>query len=480
MADEKRSLTRLRKDHEKALGDLKSFQEKMGDPEYAPTESEAERIDALVKEAAGIQDEIEAAEKRRKSVEGAIKGSERIPNPTFPDDEPIDPDPAGKLIDDAERGGRRPGSLKRLTAIDGKRAVGMMPLGTYVVASEGMKEFLNRGMPNGQVKLADVGSLFRAKRRIGRGAGEKNVFVPVSREQLKAFWETKAVPTLGDDVIEPSLDSDFVRVTEHDQLVLRDVLNVVPTSSEAIKYTRLVSYTRGASTVARSAQKPESSMELDTVTEAIRTIAVWIPVEEQQLSDLPALAGMINGELLYDVDKHLEEQVIYGDGTGENFTGVMNDAAVLGISRIEGGDTIIDIVRRGITDVRRAGYSANGVTIDPLDWESVVLEKGSDNRYVWVVVTDGATQRLWAVPVIETEAMEDFQGNPTEARNLIVGDWARGATLYDRERSSISVGWINDQFIRNQRTILAEMRAVLAVKRPGAFRTYETQAAVTS
>lgn len=170
---------------------------------------------------------------------------------------------------------------------------------------------------------------------------------------------------------------------------------------------------------------------------------------------------------------------MYGDGTGENFDGILNDSAVMD-ARTEGSDTLIDIARRGITDVRRAGYTPNGILIDPLDWEDVVLEKGSDNRYVWVVVTDGATQRLWAVPVVETEAMEDFAGNPTEARNMLVGDFQRGATLWDRESASISVGWINDQFIRNQRTILAELRAAFGVKRPGAFRKHETQAAVTS
>jgi hypothetical protein len=62
----------------------------------------------------------------------------------------------------------------------------------------------------------------------------------------------------------------------------------------------------------------------------------------------------------------------------------------------------------------------------------------------------------------------------------LVGDYQRGATLWDRERSSISVGFINDQFIRNQRTILAEARAAFGVRRPGAFRKHETQAASSS
>lgn len=468
MADEARSLARMRKDHQKAIRELEAFQKKTADPEQTVDPAEAERAETLVKEVAELQQELTAAEKRRRDIAAAIEGGKKIPDPVMPGDNHPDPDP---VLDFGERQAKR-GLPAR--AADGNRAVGLLSLGKFVVASEGMQRFQAAGRPEQGGKLCDVGSLFRIK-----GFRSQEPMVPVSRQQMKSFVETKAVPTIGDDVIEPTLDPDLVRVTEHDQLRLRDILNIVPTSSDAVKYTRIVSYTRAASATARSAQKPEAAMELDSVTEPVRTIAVWIPVEEQQLSDLPALAGMINGELLYDVEKHLEELAMYGDGTGENFDGILNDAAVQD-ARTEGSDTLIDIARRGITDVRRAGYSPNGILIDPLDWETVVLEKGSDNRYVWVVVTDGANQRLWAVPVVETVAMEDFAGVTTEARNMLVGDFARGATLWDREQSQIAVGWINDQFIRNQRTIRAEARAAFGVKRPGAFRKHETQAASAS
>src|SRR5690606_30144274 len=117
---------------------------------------------------------------------------------------------------------------------------------------------------------------------------------------------------------------------------------------------------RAAATVAHSALKPEAALSLDSVTEAVRTIAVHMPVEEQQLDDHPQLAGIINGELLYDVNKHVEELVMYGDGQGENFNGILTDLAVLA-ARSQGGDTLIDIARRGITDVRRAGYEPNAI-----------------------------------------------------------------------------------------------------------------------
>lgn len=461
-ATKKDPMEKKRADLKKLLDELKEGQEKFSEDPDSFDQNELEALDEKAEEAESLQEELKKYDDRIARYRSTLDEGGKVTDPVLPPDDQPGQDPD-----------RREDKLSgRITATDGERAVGYLRLGQYVTASKGMQQFKKEGMPKTGALLASVPRLIAHK-------GMREPLVPVSRKQIQAMSETKAVPTLGDEVIEPTRLPEVVRVDEHDMLRLRDILDIGQTMSDAVKYTRIVSYTRAAATVAPSAQKPEGGLEIDTVTEAVRTVAVHIPVEEQQLSDYPQLSGIINGELLFDVEKHVEELVMYGDGVGENFSGILPDPAVLD-ARTEAGDTLIDVARRGITDVRRAGYEPNGILIDPLDWEDVVLEKGTDNRYVWVVVTEGATQRLWAVPVVETVAMEDFQGNATEERNLLVGDFARGATLWDRERSTISVGFINDQFIRNQRTILAELRAAFGVKRPGAFRKHETQAAVAS
>lgn len=447
------------------LGELDAVQKRMAEGETL-TQPEAEAADRKAEEAEALQKEIDAHDARVKRIADAQEKGRKIQDPTLPPDNQLD-DP-----DDDTKGGRH--GIIQTKAADGNRMVAYMRLGHYVTTQRALADFVKSGSPRTQVVLADLAGIPLIKSRHGEP------LVPVSREMLQAAYEAKAVPTLGDGVIEPTRLPEIIRVTEHDRLQLRDVLDIQQTNSDAVKYTRIVSYTRAAATVAHGAGKPESpGLVMDAVTEPVKTIAVHMPIQDQQISDYPQLAGIINGELLYDVDKHIEELVMYGDGTGEDFNGIIPDADVPSC-RSEAGDTLIDIARRGITDVRRAGYEPNAILVDPLDWEVIVLQKGTDNRYVWVVVTDGATQRLWAVPVIETVAMEDFAGLSEEARNLLVGDFGRGATLWDRMRSQISVGWINDQFITNQRTILAESRAAFGVKRPGAFRKHETSAASSS
>lgn len=437
------AMTKKRQDLKKLLDELEAFQGKVGDGQL-PDQAEADAMDAKAAEAEALQAEISAHDERTRKNRDLLSAGRRLIDPVTPPD------------DDRSNTGRK---------ARGEDLAGYMTLGDYVVTQGHLQKWEENGRPK-DFALADIPTLLR-ERKAGK------LWVPISRKQREVV-ETKAIPVLGANVIEPDRLSGIVRVTEHDQLVLRDVLNIVPTSSDTVYWERLVSYTRAADKTEHGAVKPEAAMEVGTASATVDTIAVQIPVNNQQLADYPALAGLINGELLYDLDKRIEELVIWGDGVTTSFLGFAQDPLIQAMRNVA-GDTLIDNIRRGITDVRRSGYIPNVIMLDPLDWETCVLQKGTDNRYVWVVVTNQAEQRLWAVRVVETVACEDTMD--TGARVAIVGDARVGATLYDRMQSQIQVGWIDDQFIRNRRTILAELRAAWAIRRPDAWRILETEAA---
>lgn len=448
------------RDLKTVLAELKSVQD--ANRGKVMSESDAAKFDALAKEAKAIQDEFD----REAQLTGLAKAA----------------DDMEKKRREVAGGAMIPGDGVHRDGVDEVKAepiAGYMTLGDYVTAQKSLDEFNAMGRPEIRHVLAKLAGLARARTMFAKSSDPSRHVVPVTVAEYKAMRQaaqsargTKAVPTLGDQVIEPTRLADMVRVDEHETLRIRDVLNIGRTNSNAVEYMRLTGYTRAAAATAHGAQKPEAALTMDVQTAIVRTIAAWIPVNNQQLEDMPALAGIINTELLYDLDRHVEELVTYGDGVGQNFEGIVTNASVL-TGREEAGDTLIDRIRRMITDVRRDGYMPNGVLIDPLDWESIVLTKGSDNHYIWIVVTDENGSRIWGINVVESTAATDVL---TGARNVIVGDWMRGATLWDRMDSTIAVGWQNDQFIRNQRTILAELRAAFAVRRPRAFRKYETAA----
>lgn len=367
--------------------------------------------------------------------------------------------PAGEDNNAGERKGARFG---KGIGPDGSRIVGYISLGDRFANSPEFKAFQEAGFPQANSAPMGAKSLHEA-------------FVPVTEKMV----EQKAVPTIGATVIQPDRIPEIVRTTELTRLRMRDVLDVSRTSSNSVEYVTVVSAPNAATAVTEAAVKPEASMELGTANSPVRTLAVHIPVTEQMLSDIPQIAGLINGELLFDLRRLEERQFLWGSGAAPNLQGILPLAGVPSITRAAA--TLLDRIRVGITDVMLYEYEPNAVVIHPLDWEGIVLLKGTDNRYVWTVVTDPQTgnSRVWGLAVVETPAMQKPTiggGNTIYERDMLVGDFRRGATVWDREQASVQVGWINDQFTKNLRTIRAEERLAFGIKRPKAFAKYVTQA----
>lgn len=208
-----------------------------------------------------------------------------------------------------------------------------------------------------------------------------------------------------------------------------------------------------------SGEKPEGRMEWEQVTENVRNIAVWVPATKRALSDAAQLRGLIDQELRADLMEELEDQIVNGDGTGENFTGIHNTAGILS----QAWDTdLFTTTRKAITTVEVTGRARpNAWVMHPEDWETIELETDSNGRYYYAGPQARGPQTHWGLPVVTSQTLN--QGT------ALLADWNK-AVLWDREQASIQVSDSHeDFFIRNMVAILAEMRAAFALIRPSAF-----------
>jgi HK97 family phage major capsid protein len=328
--------------------------------------------------------------------------------------------------------------------------------GHLFVASQALKTYKDQGKQGWSAKL-DIGKLGR--KMILRGEQ--------AREFEKKAYDPANLPILGDDAIIPvERDNEIVRYQEPEILTIRDVLNVTPTSADAIKFVRHVLTTRAAATVGRGQPKPYLKIEFAPQTVNVETIAVLSKVTEQDIDDAPRLISYINGEMTLDTRVEEERQITWGNGTNE-LSGLFNDPDIPEFDRAEIGDTVIDTIRRMRTDLRKARVNPNFVAIDPIDWEEVEVAKGTDAHYLWGLISDLRGPRIWSMRVVESDAMTNPE---TGERRILEGDGIRGATVYDRQQVQLAVGFVDDDFARNLRTLRAEERLALAIKRPFAFK----------
>lgn len=271
-------------------------------------------------------------------------------------------------------------------------------------------------------------------------------------------------------------------------LRLRDVVANGTTGSDTIEYVRVTSTTNNAApvaeatssagpsantttgaleTVAGGGYKPESGLAVAKVTTPVRTIAHWIPITKRALSDAAQIRTLIDSFLRYGLEEELEDQMIAGDGTGENFEGLANVSGV----QTQAWDATgtgedmqrLRTLRKAKTKVFTVGRSnPNAYLLHPSDVESIDLSvNGNADFYFGGPGSAGTATALWGLPVIQTEAVPAGTG--------YVGDF-RKAMLWDREQASITVTDSHaDFFVRNLVAILAEMRAAFGVIQPSAF-----------
>ncbi len=211
-------------------------------------------------------------------------------------------------------------------------------------------------------------------------------------------------------------------------------------------------------------EKPQSGITYERKNYSVAVLAHWLPITNQALMNAPQVMEQINGRLLYGLGLAEDEQLLYGDGTGDNLHGILTNTDVQSYDWSDGtvGDTKIDAIRRAMTLARLAEYPVDGIVVHPTDWEDIELIKGSDEHYIWLTVQTGTGMQMFRAQVTETTAIR--------AGESMTGAFRLGATVYDRQAATIKVA---DQhgtyFVENTSVILAEQYETLATFRPEAF-----------
>jgi HK97 family phage major capsid protein len=341
---------------------------------------------------------------------------------------------------------------------DGREASSLSP-GDQFTRSAEYRHAANEGIFNSKLnrielaaQMADGTSLLRWK-------------------QMMAKALVYSASAIGGAMIQNDVQPGSLDILQREINVM-DLIPRLTTDSDMIEYVREDTFTNNAAMVAEasattgtSGAKPESVLAFSAQTSPVRTLAHWIPVTNRMLADAPAIRGIINSRLLLGLALELEDQVLTGGGTGEDFQGILGAPGTL-IQGI-GTDSIQDAVFKARTQVRVTGRARpNAVVLHPNDWQAVRLARenaatGTLGGYLFGPPSQIGATTMWGLPVVESEGITENTG--------LVGDFAMGCTLFDREQSAIRVGFINDQFTRNMQTILAELRAAFVIWRPTAF-----------
>lgn len=286
--------------------------------------------------------------------------------------------------------------------------------------------------------------------------------------KLGVFNAITSLPASGGDLLPEYRDPNII-TPPNKKLVVKDLITVGQTAAPLIKYFREISRTGGAGVVPDDGVtvKPLIDKAYDLVEASVKTIAGRMEIHKHMLDDLPALRTDIDMTLRYEVEKVEDEQILAGDGTGENMSGLITNATAYAQGAREPGTvTILDRLRLAILQVSAAGYVTDAHVLSIWDWARAEMLKDTTNRYIYGnPFQETATPRLWGRPVVDTEAMDEG--------DFLSGAFKMAATYYERQGIEILLSSENrDNFDRNMLTVRGEKRGVVAVKKPLALCYY--------
>lgn len=237
---------------------------------------------------------------------------------------------------------------------------------------------------------------------------------------------------------------------------------VSPNSNGVIRYVDQSSVTRNAAFTSESGAKPESALAWTEYTLNLEKIADTIPVTKEAFNDVGFIASEIDRLLNVNLALKVDDELWDGSGSTPHLKGVYTSAQTFNYASYTGPGAydatlydLVAIMRTEIMNGRQSKYNPTHVLLHPVDILRYKLSKGSDGHYVLppFIAANGAV--IDGCAVVESSTVDEG--------TLVVGDFRYG-TIYDLEGVTLEVGWVNDQFTQNTKTILAEQRMGLLIR----------------
>lgn len=300
-----------------------------------------------------------------------------------------------------------------------------------------------------------------------KGATRGVSFTTITAD-VKAATDTVVLPTRTEGDL-----TDRVVFPAQRQLRVRDLFAAENVSSPAVSYF-VAGATEGApATTAENGKKPQFHIGATVKTVALSKIAGIMKESDELLEDYPRLASAIDGRGKYELDLVIENALINGDGQNGNVAGILS------VDGIQSGQykkaatpaEIAESVYDAITKVQmNSGYNADGIVINPADYQKIRLHKDSNGQYFGGGYFTGAygngvnvvsQPELWGVPTVVTSAIP--------AGTILVGNFAAGASVLSKGGQSAATGYDGEDFSHNRVTVRVEERLALATYVPQAF-----------
>ena len=281
-----------------------------------------------------------------------------------------------------------------------------------------------------------------------------------------ASFELKADMTIGADFSGEVIPADRVPGYKFDPtrpVHVRQLLATGSTQSDVVRYVKESGYSNGAAATAEGTTLTQSDFDMTAADANVRKIGTYFRISEEMLADTPQLTSYLSArapEKLLEVE---DTQILSGDGTGANLSGIITDAADFDVSAsgafyqsVESANEF-DVIVAALNQLSLLNYSADCIMLNPTDFNEILLLKDSTNKYLKDQVYNGLQPSFSGVKVIQNTAIA--------AGTFLIGNFGVGTQLWVRQG-------VNVEFFREDGTNVRDGFVTVRVSERVALTNY--------
>lgn len=203
----------------------------------------------------------------------------------------------------------------------------------------------------------------------------------------------------------------------------------------------------------------------------LRKIAGWVCQSDEMAEDAGFLSSLINEQLLDELKKAEEEQIVSGTGTGNDLTGILATPGIFSeaVATAKAEDVLESIYKMKSKIENASGLTVDAAIVNPEDIAGIRLAKDANGQYYFGGAAYAPYGNGQYVAELNAFGVPIYVSRAVPAKTVLVGS-SKGATVYRKGGVRVEVSNnVNDDFLYNRFRVLAEERLLLAVKQPKAF-----------
>lgn len=233
---------------------------------------------------------------------------------------------------------------------------------------------------------------------------------------------------------------------------------------------------RAAAMIAEKGSFPQSTAKWKKGSISVQKVGDTLPITEEFLEDESMFAAELQMFLVTNVDIVVDDQIINGDGTGNNLTGVLASVDAFDATDYAGtvdNASIYDLIVKVSEDITATGgskYTPDVAIMNISDINKMKLTKDANHNYVLppFVTRDGTN----------VSGMTIIECNAITADTMVVCDRKFGR-IYEYAGLTVSKGFVDAQFTADEITMKVRKRLAFLVRAAdkGGFRKVTSIAA---